>query len=64
MHFLGVAGMPRRIPGEQPVLTHKGNNCSKDLVKTDNLNLKLALFNFTNFLKLDKFESIKGKPFG
>jgi len=20
MHFLGVAGMPRRIPGEQPVL--------------------------------------------
>ena len=38
--------MPRRIPGEQPVLVHKGNDYRKDLAQTGNLNLKLDFFNF------------------
>jgi heme/copper-type cytochrome/quinol oxidase subunit 1 len=65
MHFLGVAGMPRRVPGERLVLAPRGNDYSKNLVKTDNLNLKLNFFNFINsFLKTGKFEPSKGKPFG
>jgi len=65
MHFLGVAGMPRRIPGEQPVLALRGNDYSKDLAETDNLNLKSDLFNFIiSFPKMGKFEPSKGKPFG
>ncbi len=44
--FLGVAGMPRRVPGERPVFALKGNDYSKDLAKTDNLNLKLDLLSF------------------
>ena len=41
MHFLGVAGMPRRIPGEQTVIAFRGNDYSnKNFAKTDNLNIK------------------------
>ena len=43
MHFLGLAGMPRRIPGERPVLASKGNDYRKDLARTGNLNLKLKI---------------------
>jgi retron-type reverse transcriptase len=64
MHFLGVAGMPRRVPGERPVFALKGNDYSKDLAKTDNLNLKLDLFYFMIFSKQGKFKPSKGKPFG
>jgi len=65
MHFLGVAGMPRRIPGERLVLAPRGNDYSKDLAKTDNLNLKSYPFNFIiSFLKTGKFEPSKGKLFG
>ena len=56
--------MPRRIPGERPVLAPRGNDYSKDLAKTDNLNLKLDLFNFIIFSTPGKFEPSKGKPFG
>jgi len=65
MHFLGLAGMPRRIPGEQPVLARKSNDYRKDLAQTGNLNLKLNFFNFIiSFLKKGKFNPCKGKPFG
>jgi len=65
MHFLGVAGMPRRIPGKQSVLALDGNNYNKDLAKTDNLDVELDLFNFIiSFLKTSKFKHCKGKPFG
>jgi hypothetical protein len=65
MHFLGLAGMPRRIPGERLVLAPRGNDYRKDLAKTDNLNLKSDPFNFIiSFLKMGKFEPSKGKPFG
>ena len=58
-------GMPRRIPGERLVLAPRGNDYSKDLAKTDNLNLKSDSSNFIiSFLKTGKFEPSKGKPFG
>jgi hypothetical protein len=57
--------MPRRIPGERSLLAPKGNDYSKDLAKTDNLNLKSDLFNFMiSFLKMGKFEPSKSKHFG
>lgn len=43
MHFLGVAGMPRRIPGERLVPAPRGNGYSTNLAKTDSLNLKSDL---------------------
>ena len=65
MHFLGLSGMPRRIPGEKPVLAFRGNDYRKDFAQTDNLNLKLNFFNFKfSFLKTGKFKPCKGKPFG
>lgn len=65
MHWLGVSGMPRRIPGERVVLAPRGNDYSKSLAKTDNLNLKSDLFNFMiSFLKTGKFKPSKGKSFG
>jgi cytochrome c oxidase subunit 1 len=65
MHFLGCMGMPRRIPGERLVPAPRGNDYSKDLAKTDNLNLKSDLFNFIiSLLKTGKFKPSKGKPFG
>jgi heme/copper-type cytochrome/quinol oxidase subunit 1 len=65
MHWLGVSGMPRRIPGERPVLAPRGNDYSKNLAKTDNLNLKLDLFfNFIIFFKTGQVRASKGKPFG
>lgn len=65
MHFLGVAGMPRRVPGERLVPALRGNDYSKGLAKTDNLNLKSDLFNFIiSFLKTGKFKPSKGKLFG
>ena len=66
MHFLGVAGMPRRIPGgKQLVLAYGGNDYRKDLAQTGSLNLKLDFFNFIfSFLKRGKFKPRKGKPFG
>jgi hypothetical protein len=61
MHFLGVAGMPRRIPGERLVIGHRGNDYSKDLAKTDNLNLKSDPFNFIiSFLKNGQVRAQQG----
>jgi heme/copper-type cytochrome/quinol oxidase subunit 1 len=42
MHFLGVAGMPRRIPGEQFVLICINNSYSKYFAKIDSQKLKLV----------------------
>jgi len=65
MHFLGVAGMPRRIPGEHPVFTFISNDCSKYFVKTDSPNLKLNFHNFIDrLLRMNKFTFSKGKFFG
>jgi heme/copper-type cytochrome/quinol oxidase subunit 1 len=61
MHFLGVAGLPRRIPGERLVPASRGNDYSKDLAKTDNLNLKSDLFNFIiSFLKNGQVQAQQG----
>jgi retron-type reverse transcriptase len=64
-HFLGVAGMPRRIPGEHPVFALIGNDYNRRLAKTDNPGLSPKLSHFTTrSLKTDKFTSSKSKPFG
>ena len=65
MHFLGVAGMPRRIPGEYLVFALIGNDYSRHLAKTDNPSLRSKLSNLTTRLpKTGKFTPSKGKPFG
>jgi len=65
MHFLGVAGMPRRIPGERLVLVLRVNDYSKNLAKTDNLNLKLYFFLILLFFsRPGKFDPSKSKFFG
>jgi len=50
MHFLGVAGMPRRIPGEHLVFAFIGNDYSRHLAKTDNPSLRLEPSNLTTRL--------------
>lgn len=41
MHFLGLAGMPRRIPGEYLVFFSLVNNYSRYFAKTDIISLEL-----------------------
>lgn len=64
MHFLGVAGMPRRIPGEQFVFISISNNYGKYFAKIDCPVLKLNFDNFNSRpLKMCKFMLSKGKLF-
>jgi hypothetical protein len=45
MHFLGVAGMPRRIPGAQPAFTYKFiNNGYRNFAERDECYKKPFLF--------------------
>lgn len=46
MHFLGVAGMPRRIPGARPALIYIiiDNRLSENFIKSDFLKNKFQLF--------------------
>jgi len=65
MHFLGVAGMPRRIPGEQFVSTLKSNDYKKYFATPDNFNLRPYSRNFNDrFLDTCKFTRSKSKFFG
>lgn len=66
MHFLGVAGMPRRIPGARPAFTYKFiNNDYKNFAQINNRDKK-ALICFLSLIKhpRDKRKSRKGESFG
>ena len=53
MHFLGVAGMPRRIPGTQIALVYIiiNNPCGKNFTKIDMWEVSLNLI----FLQIKLF---------
>lgn len=65
MHFLGVAGMPRRIPGEQFVFIFTNKDYRKDFAKFGSPNLRLDFYTFIQrSLKISKFMLSKGRLFG
>lgn len=65
MHFLGLAGMPRRIPGKRLVFVFKNDNdYSSHSKQSDKTNLKSNPLKVSLKNELDKLKSIGGKPFG
>lgn len=66
MHFLGVAGMPRRIPGTRIALVYiiMNNHRGKNFTKIDMWEVGLSLIFLQIKLLRDKRKSRKGESFG
>lgn len=64
MHFLGLSGMPRRIPGERLVFVFIDNDYSRYFKQSDEANLMSIPLKVSPKNNLDKLKSIEGKPFG